>query len=461
MSQVSSHQRPGFGRETALRGPFVFFFVAALVWLLAASALGLIAALKLWMPSFLNCEWLTYGRVTIVQKNLFIYGWATNALLAVNLWLLSRLTSFEFRNGWIAVFGGLVWNATLIYGVQQIFAGFLNGFSLLEMPREVGPVFAIAFLLAGFWPVVAFARRPSGHTFAAQWYVVGASFLFPIFYLIAQLLVLWCPASGVVQALVASWFVQNLLQLWLAASALGIAYYFIPKVLERPLAGYYLATVGFWTFFLFAGWTAPATLLGSPIPVWIQSVGVVAMVMSIVPIIITAINFHGTFAQNGGWANAWNSTSLRWVALGTISFTFVGLLRAIFYTRGYSAIVRFTEFYQGLDHLLVYGFVTMVIFGAAYFILPRVTGALWPSVKLIHVHFWSVTLALIVSTLVSLYGGYQTGLDLSKGAPQMIGGGKAHVLTAAAFLLGHAAFALNALGLIFRGLTSAENRQHD
>ena len=232
-------------------------------------------------------------------------------------------------------------------------------------------------------------------------------------------------------------------------------------MLERPLAGYYLATVGFWTFFLFAGWTAPATLLGSPIPVWIQSVGVVAMVMSIVPIIITAINFHGTFAQNGGWANAWNSTSLRWVALGTISFTFVGLLRAIFYTRGYSAIIRFTEFYQGLDHLLVYGFVTMVIFGAAYFILPRVTGALWPSVKLIHVHFWSVTLALIVSTLVSLYGGYQTGLDLSKGAPQMIGGGKAHVLTAAAFLLGHAAFALNALGLIFRGLTSAENRQHD
>ena len=124
MSQESSHQRPDFGRETALRGPFVFFFVAALVWLLAASALGLIAALKLWMPSFLNCEWLTYGRVTVVQKNLFIYGWATNALLAVNLWLLSRLTSFEFRNGWIAVFGGLVWNATLIYGVQQIFAGF-------------------------------------------------------------------------------------------------------------------------------------------------------------------------------------------------------------------------------------------------------------------------------------------------------------------------------------------------
>ena len=442
--------RPSFNRpprgESALRGPFVFFLVSALVWLLVASALSFITAFKLHTPSFLNCEIFTYGRLAAIQKNLFVYGWATNALLGLNLWLLSQLTRFEFRNGWMAIGGGVIWNATLVYAAQQMFVGKLNGFSLLEMPREVGPVLAVAFVLAGFWPVVAFARRPFGQTFAAQWYVVGASFIFPIVYLLTQMIVLWCPASGVVTALAASWFVQNLLLLWLGASGLGLAYYFIPKVLGRPLAGYYLATVGFWSYFLFAGWTAPATLLGSPIPVWLQSAGVVAVVMSVVPFIITAINFHGTFAEDRGWADAWNSTTLRFVALGTLCFTAVGFLRAIFYTRGNSAVLRFTEFYQGIDTLLVYGFVTMTIFGAAYYILPRLTGALWPSVKLVHVHFWATALALIVSVFTSFLAGYQ-----------VLGG----LIAAAGFLLGHLAFAANALGMIFRAKPAAESGAHD
>ena len=107
------------------------------------------------------------------------------------------------------------------HGVARVFAGEMSGFRLLDFPREVGPVLAVAFLLAGFWPIVAFARRPTGHTFASQWFVVGASFAFPLTYLLAQLLVLWQPASGVVQAVAHSWFVANLLQLWFGASALA------------------------------------------------------------------------------------------------------------------------------------------------------------------------------------------------------------------------------------------------
>ena len=456
--------------EASLRGPFLLFFVSAVVWLLAASVLGVIGALDLAssVGVLRDCAWFTPGRILTAQQDLFVYGWGFNAFFALNLWLLSQLGRFEFRNGWLAQLGGVAWNLALTYGVARVFAGDMTGYRLLDFPREVGPVLAVAFLLAGFWPIVAFARRPSGHTFASQWFVVGASFAFPLVYLLAQLLVLWQPASGVVQAIAHSWFVANLLQLWFGASALAAIYYFLPKVLERTLTGYYLAPVAFWTFFLFAGWTGPVALVGSPVPLWLQSTGVVAAAMMLIPVIIVAINVHGTLSTQGGWARAWNDTTLRFVSFGAVAFTLAGVLGGVFAFRSLSAVVRFTSFATGLEQLLVYGCASMVVFGASYFILPRLTGALWPSAKLVHVHFWATALGFIAALVAWLVGGWQNGQLLANPAvayADVLRAGSSWCLvlkiSAVLVLVGHVAFALNAFGMILKSSAPADSGRHD
>lgn len=454
--------------EASLRGPFLLFFVSAVVWLLAASVLGVIAALDLgsMVGVLRDCAWFTPGRIATAQQDLFIYGWGFNAFFALNLWLLAQLGRFEFRNGWLAQLGGVAWNLALTYGIARVFAGDTTGYRLLDFPREVGPVLAVAFLLAGFWPIVAFARRPTGHTFASQWFVVGASFAFPLIYLLAQLLVLWQPASGVVQALAHSWFIANLLQLWFGASALAAIYYFLPKVLERTLTGYYLAPVAFWTFFLFAGWTGPAALVGSPVPLWLQSTGVVAAAMMLIPVIIVAINVHGTLSSQGGWARAWNDTTLRFVSFGAVAFTLAGVLGGVFAFRSMSAVVRFTSFATGLEQLLVYGCASMVVFGASYFILPRLTGALWPSAKLVHVHFWATALGFLAAVVAWLVGGWQNGQLLANPAVAYADILRAESswflvlkISAVLLLVGHVAFALNAFGMILKAPAPAS--RHD
>ena len=454
--------------EASLRGPFLLFFVSAVVWLLAASVLGVIAALDLgsMVGVLRDCAWFTPGRIATAQQDLFIYGWGFNAFFALNLWLLAQLGRFEFRNGWLAQLGGVAWNLALTYGIARVFVGDMTGYRLLDFPREVGPVLAVAFLLAGFWPIVAFARRPTGHTFASQWFVVGASFAFPLIYLLAQLLVLWQPASGVVQALAHSWFIANLLQLWFGASALAAIYYFLPKVLERTLTGYYLAPVAFWTFFLFAGWTGPAALVGSPVPLWLQSTGVVAAAMMLIPVIIVAINVHGTLSSQGGWARAWNDTTLRFVSFGAVAFTLAGVLGGVFAFRSMSAVVRFTSFATGLEQLLVYGCASMVVFGASYFILPRLTGALWPSAKLVHVHFWATALGFLAAVVAWLVGGWQNGQLLANPAvayADILRAGASWCLvlkiSAVLLLVGHVAFALNAFGMILKAPAPAS--RHD
>ena len=450
--------------DASVSSPVKFFFASALVWLLVSSVLAVITAVKLHLPGFLNgCEHLTFGRLDAIQRNVFFYGWASNALIGLNLWLLSSLARFEFRNGWMATLGGLIWNLALTAGVATILLDTQNGLELLELPRGVAPAFFAGFLLAALWPAVAFARRPTSQVFVSQWYVLGASFVLPVVYLLTQLMVLWCPTNGVLQALVHSWFLQNFLLLWLGASALAAAYYFIPKELGTTLNGYYLSTVGFWTLFLFAGWTGPASLLGSPLPLWVQSAGVVAAVMLLIPLAIVSVNFFGTLFRDSGWSRAWNNTTLRFVAFGVVAYALALALQVVFASRALNAVVRFTSFGSGQQQLLAYGFVSMVVFGAAYHILPRLTGSFWPSAKLIHVHFWCVALAAVGSIVTALAFGWTQGAALatkpfaetSQPLAALVGS-----VCAVLFLIGHVAFAINAFGMLASCSSSADEGRH-
>jgi cytochrome c oxidase cbb3-type subunit 1 len=450
--------------DASVSSPVKFFFASALVWLLVSSVLAVITAVKLHLPGFLNgCEHLTFGRLDAIQRNVFFYGWASNALIGLNLWLLASLARFEFRNGWIATLGGAIWNLALTAGALTVLLDTQNGFELLELPRGLAPAFFAGFLLAALWPAVAFARRPTSQVFVSQWYVLGASFVLPVVYLLTQLMVLWCPTNGVLQALVHSWFLQNFLLLWLGASALAAAYYFLPKELGTTLNGYYLTTVGFWTLFLFAGWTGPSTLLGSPLPLWIQSAGVVAAVMLLIPLAITSINFFGTLSRDSGWSRAWNNTTLRFVAFGIVAYTLALGLQIVFSARSLNAVVRFTSFGAGQQQLLAYAFVSMVVFGAAYHILPRLTGAFWPSAKLVHIHFWTVALGVVGSVASSLYFGWTQGVALASKPAAASAQPEAALIgsiCAVLLLIGHFAFAINAFGMLASCSSSADEGRH-
>jgi len=93
-----------------------------------------------------------------------------------------------------------------------------------------------------------------------------------------------------------------------------------------------------------------------------------------------------------------------------------------------------------------------VIFGAAYYILPRLTGAFWPSAKLVHLHFWSCALAVVGSVAGALFFGWTQGAALAAAKPfaQTMHPQEALLGSACAvlFLIGHAAFAVNAFGML-------------
>src|SRR5690349_14348810 len=66
--------------------------LSALVWLLIGSVFMLITSVKLHSPAVLaNCAWLTYGHTRPIANDAFVYGFASQAGLAIALWILCRL----------------------------------------------------------------------------------------------------------------------------------------------------------------------------------------------------------------------------------------------------------------------------------------------------------------------------------------------------------------------------------
>ncbi|MGA0134521.1 MAG: cbb3-type cytochrome c oxidase subunit I [Opitutales bacterium] len=453
MTQEQRSGRPDEDRarvsrvDAPLRGPFLLLFGSAVLWLTLGSALSLVAAFKLLPAGFGSCEWTSFGRLEAAARNAFFYGWAGNALFALNLWLLSQLGRFEIRNGWMAAIGGLFWNLALIWSTVSVIISGPGAYALLDFPAGAGQVLAVAFALAGLWPVVAYAKRPTGHSFAGQWFVVAAAVSFLLAFVLAQVTVVWAPAAGVAQAVAHSWYVRTATLLWLGGSALGLGYYFVSKVLARPLHAYYLASVAFWTYFLFAGWTAPASLIGSPVPLWVQSAGVVGSMMMLVPVLLVGLNLLGALSQEGGWSRAWNSTALRFISVGVVAILFSLVLAAWAADRSVNAALRFTSFAEGQGVLLLYAGVSMTIFGAAYAALPRVSGSRWPSAAAIHTHFWASFLGAVgsaVSAFAQIGGASQTMAFVG-------------LVSTGLLLAGHLAFAANTFATLLKGSPAPES----
>jgi cytochrome c oxidase cbb3-type subunit 1 len=70
-------------------------------------------------------------------------------------------------------------------------------------------------------------------------------FWFPWIYSTAELLLLIFPVRGVAQAIIAWWFSNNLLFVWLGLVGLAAMFYFIPKLTNSELHSRYLALLTF------------------------------------------------------------------------------------------------------------------------------------------------------------------------------------------------------------------------
>lgn len=387
----------------------VFFFLcSAFVWLLVASAAGLTASLKLHLPDWLAQQaWLSFGRIRTLHLNAVAYGWAPMAGLGIAMFVLPRLLGTPLVGGRFALLGGALWNTGLVAGLGAIAVGLGDGLEWLEIPWQVDLLFVTGGALVGVPLVLTLLQRRVQHLYVSVWYMACALFWFPVLFLVANIPGLH---RGVQQATMNWWFGHNVLGLFYTPLALASVYYFLPKVIGRPVQSYNLSLLGFWGLAFFYGQVGGHHLIGGPVPGWLITLSIVQSLMMVLPVAAFTVNQYQTLQGHLG-ALRWSPT-LRFIGVGGLMYTASSVQGSLEALRSVNAITHFTHYTVAHAHLGLYGFVSFVFFGAIYFIVPRIAGREWPYPRWIAWHFWLALAGIAVYFTALSIGGWLQGLAM-------------------------------------------------
>lgn len=398
--------------DESCRLPVLLFFGAAIFWLLIGTIFGVLAAFKFNVPGFLDGPaWLTFGRIRPAHLNAVAFGWASTAAIGVGIWLMARLCRAPLMNQSLVISAAVIWNVGILIGVLGLLAGDSRSIEWLEFPGYATPILFVAYALVSIWTIIMFRFRKPGHVYVSQWYILAAFLWFPWLYATANILLVWQPVSGPAQGAINWWFAHNVLGLWFTPIGLASAYYLLPKIIGRPIHSYYLSILGFWSLALFYSWNGMHHLIGGPFPAWLVSASIVASIMMFIPVITVAINHHMTMRGNFE-ALRWSPT-LRFTVFGAMMYTLVSLQGSTMAIPQLNALFHFTHYTVGHAHLGVYSFFTMMMFGAIYYIVPRLVGWEWPSARLISAHFWLTAVGITVMVAALSLGGIIQGFGLN------------------------------------------------
>jgi cytochrome c oxidase cbb3-type subunit 1 len=406
--QQTSAIQQRWSADQSSRSAVLAWLSSGALWLIVGSVYGLLSSIKMHMPEFVaDSAWLTFGRIRPMHLNAVAYGWVSMAGIGITLFLIPRLFKTPLKGGRYAMGGCVIWNIGLVLGLLAINMGLSDGQEWLEFPWQVDLLFVVGGGLCAIPLLLTAAHRQVEHLYVTSWYLLAALVWFPILFFIANMPFTFPGASG---ATVNWWFAHNVLGLWVTPIGIGIAYYLIPKILGRPIISYQLSLIGFWALALFYSQVGIHHLIGGPIPTWLVTLSIVHSVMMSIPVITVAINHHGT--MRGSFHRLKDSPTLRFVWIGALMYTVSSLQGSMEALRSVNVVTHFTHYTIAHAHLGMYAFLSFILFGAYYFVMPRLTNLEWPSRRLISLHFWLVSVGITLYVVSLTIGGLKEGIAL-------------------------------------------------
>src|SRR6202035_4850118 len=219
--------------------------------------------------------------------------------------------------------------------------------------------FLLGVVLSGIVLVATVMARSEREIYIANWYTIGGCIFTTILGITAAIPFY---QRGLGQVAVQAFYMHNAVGMWFTFLALGVTYYALPKLLNRPIYSYSLGVLAFWTNLVFYPIIGSHHYEFSPLPWWLQTLAIVFSVGMLIPVFAGSANLILT--TRGRWEIVRRSYALPFLAAGVVYY-FVGSTQGTFEAlRTAQAYWHFTSFTVGHSHATMYGFVTLITFGA-------------------------------------------------------------------------------------------------
>jgi cytochrome c oxidase cbb3-type subunit I len=391
---------------------FIGYTLSATAWLLFATLVGIVLAYKFGAPEFGSSAGLTFGRLRPIHTNDTFYGWASIGLVGVAYYVAACSCRTRLYSAHLAWVGLALFNLAALLGTIALDMGYNAGdLEYREWPWPIRLIFAAALGVTALNLLGTIARRNTADIYLSNWYTTGGV-LWTI--VIATVGILPWYQYGLGQVSVSGYFMHNSVGMWFTPMTLGMFYYALPWLLNRPIYSYALGVLAFWTNLVFYPIVGAHHFLFSPLPWWLQTTAIVFSVAMLVPVWGGSANFLLTVRGRAG--DVMHSYPLAFCLIGVLGYL-VGSTQGTFEAfRSLQTTWHFTNFTVGHSHLTMYGFVTFGLWGALYTLLPLATGKRASGVGMA-AHFWMAVVGSFIYVISLSIGGTVQGLDWDRGLP--------------------------------------------
>ena len=378
-------------------------------------AVGVYIAAELVLPTIdFGQQWLSFGRLRPLHTNGIIFGFGVSALMGTAFYTVQRtshVTLFAPKLAWFCCYG---WQIVVLLGGMSLLAGWTSAkeYAELEWPFDIAiTVLWVCFAIVFFGTL---ARRKIKPIYISNWFYGALIIVIAMLHIVNSLAIpvtiskSYSVFAGAQDAIVQWWYGHNAVGFLLTGGFLGMMYYFLPKIANRPIWSYRLSIVAFWAFTYLYIWAGPHHLLYNTIPEWVQSLAMVMSLILLAPSWATMIN--GIMTVSGASEKLRVDPALKFIVLSLAFYglaTFEGPIMAI---RSVNVVSHFTDWTIGHVHSGALGWNAMITYGVFYYLVPRLAGKELYSIALANLHFWLALAGTMLYIIAMWAAGVSQGL---------------------------------------------------
>jgi cytochrome c oxidase cbb3-type subunit I/II len=392
------------------------FLFASVAFGIVGMLLGVYIATELafWQANF-GVRYLTFSRLRPLHTNAVIFAFVGNMMFAGVYYSTQRLLKARMASDLLSRIHFWGWQLIIVAAVVTLPLGISTSkeYAELEWPIDIAiTLIWVVFAINFFWTL---AKRNEKNLYVAIWFYIATIVTVAVLHIVNSLEMplsltkSYSIFSGVQDALVQWWYGHNAVAFFLTTPILGIMYYFVPKAAGRPVYSYRLSIVHFWSLVFMYIWAGPHHLLGTSLPEWAQSLGMVFSLMLWAPSWGGMIN--GLLTLRGAWSKLRTDPVLKFFAAGVTFYgmaTFEGPLLSI---KSVSALGHYTDWIVGHAHGGALGWNGFMAAGMFYWLVPRLYGRKeLHSPRAADLHFWIGTVGIILYLVSMWASGITQGL---------------------------------------------------
>ncbi len=387
------------------------FLIATILWGVVGMLVGLIVALLFIFPNLLEgISWLSFGRIRPLHTNAVIFAFVGNSIFMGIYYSMQRLLKTRMFSDTLSKIHFWGWQLIIVAAALTLPLGYTSSKEYAELEWPIDIAITLVWVIMGINMIGTILKRRQRHIYVAIWFYLATLITVAVLHIFNNLelpvsaLKSYSIYAGVQDALVQWWYGHNAVAFFLTTPVLGLMYYFVPKVANRPVYSYRLSIIHFWSLIFIYIWAGPHHLLYTALPEWAQNLGTVFSVMLIFPSWGGMIN--GLLTLRGAWDKVRENPVLKFFVVAITGYgmsTFEGPMLSF---KTLNAIGHYTDWIVGHVHIGALAWNGFMAAGIIYWL----AGKLWKtelySKKLANVHFWLGTLGILFYALPLYVAGF-------------------------------------------------------